>query len=86
MFHAIGASIFLVTITACMVALGLVALWVIKAVRGGSSGLSKDQLEDEARTIQEIYKGLRKMEKRVEALETILVGTQRKEDEHENAA
>jgi phage shock protein B len=45
-------------------------LLAIKLFRGGQS--AGDQAE-EAKMIQEIYKGLSRMEERVEALETILL-------------
>ncbi len=45
-------------------------LLAIKFIRGGQS--AGDQAE-EAKMIQEIYKGLSRMEERVEALETILL-------------
>ncbi len=45
-------------------------LIAIKFFRGGQS--AEDQAE-EAKTIQEIYKGLARMEDRVEALEAILL-------------
>ena len=45
-------------------------LLAIKFFRGGQS--AADQAE-EAKMIQEIYKGLSRMEERVEALETILL-------------
>jgi phage shock protein B len=45
-------------------------LLAIKFFRGGQSAV--DQAE-EAKMIQEIYKGLSRMEERVEALETILL-------------
>ena len=48
-------------------------LLVIKMRRSGLSGKGKDQSRDEAMMIQEIYKGLERMEQRVEALETILM-------------
>lgn len=48
----------------------LAILLAIKFIRGGQS--AGDQAE-EAKMIQEIYKGLSRMEERVEALETILL-------------
>ena len=45
-------------------------LLAIKFIRGGQS--ASDQAE-EAKMIQEIYKGLSRIEERVEALETILL-------------
>ncbi len=53
-------------------------LLAIKFIRGGQS--AGDQAE-EAKMIQEIYKGLSRMEERVESLETILLD-QRKTEKH----
>lgn len=53
-------------------------LAIVKTRRSGlSCGSRKDQSE-EARVIQEIYQGLSKMEKRIDALETILMEKQDK--------
>jgi phage shock protein B len=49
---------------------------VIKVLRGGSRGRNESSAED-ARVIQDIYNGLLKMEERIEALETIMVGRER---------
>ena len=51
-------------------------LLVIKLVRGGGS--SKSQTE-ETKMIQKIYKGLSRLEERVESLETILLDKDREE-------
>lgn len=51
----------------------------IKLLKGGAS--RKDQAED-SKLIQEIYLGLSRMEKRVEALETILLD--RKKEDRKN--
>ena len=51
----------------------------IKLLKGGTS--RKDQAED-SKIIQEIYKGLSRMEERVEALETILLD--REKEGHKN--
>ena len=52
----------------------------IKLLKGGSS--RKDQAED-SKLIQEIYQGLSRMEKRVEALETILLDRENRDRHHE---
>ena len=45
----------------------------LKVLKGGAStGRSEDSV-DETQTIQEIYKGLARMEERVDTLETILL-------------
>ncbi len=48
----------------------------IRILKGGAS--RRDQAED-ARIIQEIYQGLSRMEKRVEALEAILMDQEKKD-------
>lgn len=57
----------MVLVLAGVVAMG--AALAVKAIRGwGHSG----NRTDEARLIQEVYQGLERLERRVEALETIL--------------
>ena len=51
----------------------------IRLLKGGAS--RKDQAED-SKIVQEIYKGLSRMEERVEALETILLD--REKEGHKN--
>ena len=48
-------------------------LFAMKLRHGGLSARSREAQEKEARMIQDIYLGLSRMEKRVEALETILM-------------
>jgi hypothetical protein len=63
---------------------GLILVSIIKALRGGASGSKKKEGNmEEARLMQEIYRGLRKMEERVESLETILMDKKRKEQDHD---
>ena len=54
-------------------------LAVINIFRGGISRKSQKLETDEAGIIQEIYQGLSKMEARVEALETLLLDRERKD-------
>ena len=56
--------------------IGGTILLSIKLLKGGTS--SKDQAED-SKIIQQIYQGLSRMEKRVEALETILLDQDKKD-------
>jgi phage shock protein B len=51
----------------------------LKIMRGGSSSQGRKAMEEETRIIQEIYRGLNRMEERVEALETIIISRERKE-------
>jgi len=57
----------------------LVCGTLIVLVRSRHSGISKKSRQyssEEAKMIQEIYKGLNQMEKRIESLETILMDKQ----------
>lgn len=54
-------------------------LLLIKFRREGLSPSRRQQRSDEAAVIQELYQGLARMEKRVEALETILMEGQGKD-------
>lgn len=62
------------SITACVMLVCLVPVWIIKTLRGGNLGnSSKQEQQEEARLVQELYKGLSRMESRIETLETILL-------------
>ena len=52
---------------------------VVRMVKGGLSPDQKKENSEETRMIQEIYQGLSSMEKRVDALETILMEHGKKE-------
>jgi phage shock protein B len=68
-----GIILFIATI-------GLVIIGIIRVSKsGGLSGKDKQAQAEETRMIQDIYRGLSKMEERVEALETILIERQKKE-------
>ena len=58
---------------------GGILLALAKILRGDGSGRSKQRDEEEARLMQEMCQGLEKMEKRVEALETILLDREGKD-------
>jgi len=66
-----------------VLAMGVIAgaaVIVIRLIFGG--GISRDEQKlqaEEAGMIQEIYRGLAKMEERIEVLETILLERERKE-------
>ena len=59
--------------------IGSTILMAIKILKGGLSQKGQKLQTDEARTIQEIYQGLSQMEKRLEALETIILDRERKD-------
>ena len=58
---------------------GSTILMAIKIIRGGVSRKGQKLQAEEAKMIQEIYHGYLKMEKRVEALETIILDHERKD-------
>ena len=59
--------------------IGSTILMAIRILKGGLSQKGQKLQTDEARTIQEIYQGLSRMEERLEALETIILDRERKE-------
>lgn len=66
-----GSLIIILTIVA------MTGLAIIRLFKGGGKNRGLD--DEEARTIQEIYQGMSRMEKRVEALETLLLEKERKD-------
>ncbi len=56
--------------------LGIMTLLIIRAMRGGRQPKG-DLAADEARLIQEIHRGLERMEQRVDTLETLLLDSRR---------
>lgn len=59
---------------------GSTILMALRILKGGFSRKSRDLEAQEARMIQQIYQGLSSIEKRVDALETILIERERKEE------
>jgi phage shock protein B len=77
-------AIFIVGIVfgSIVLAIGIISGTILLAIKwrhGGGSQKSRTRSSEEARMIQEIYRGLSKMEKRVESLETILMDRYGKE-------
>jgi len=68
-----GGSILVLSI------IGSTLLIAIKIIRGGFSKKGQRLESEEAGMIQEIHRGLARMEERVEALETIILERERKE-------
>ncbi len=60
--------------------LGGTILAIMRARHGGLSRKSRKNEAEEAKLMQEIFRGLSHMEKRVEALETILMDQNEKEN------
>ena len=59
--------------------IGSTILMAIKILKGGLSRKGQRFESEEARIIQEMYRGLSRMEERVEALETIILDRERKD-------
>jgi len=68
-----GGAILILTIIGSTVLMG------IKILKGGVSIKGQRIMDNEARMVQEIYTNISKMEKRVEALETLILDRGRKD-------
>jgi phage shock protein B len=80
MIKALIIGIIICGIILFVVTVGLVIIGIIRIAKSGEfSRKDKQAREEETMMIQEIYHGLSKMEKRIEALETILIERSRKE-------
>lgn len=80
--HPVGFSLGLPEMVILVaIALGVVvfAAVILRLVFHGSNGSYREAPADESRMMQEIYRSLSRMEKRVEALETILLDRVRKD-------
>lgn len=53
-------------------------LSAIKILKGGGSGKPAAQNAQEARLMQDIYQGLEKLERRIDALETIMLDREKR--------
>lgn len=70
-----GAIILLIFGFPIIVVVGFFLVWALKIVKGDKEGTT-----EEAKIIQEIHAGLDRLDKRVEALETILLDLDGKGD------
>ena len=68
-------------IVLALAVIGSTILMGIKIIKGGVSRKDQAHQAEETRTIQEIYQGLDRMEKRIEALETILLEKEKRNQE-----
>jgi len=71
------AIIFTFTIPLVLI-VGVLVLIALKILKGGGGKARTRIEEEEARMIQDIHRGLMKMEDRIEALETLLFDEKRK--------
>ncbi len=58
--------------------IGSFALAALKILRGSGGTRTRAQDAEETKVMQDIYQGLRRMEQRIDALETILLEKERK--------
>ena len=72
--------ILLVVSIPALVILGGTAIVILAILKGGRSAEDRRREGEEAKTMQEIYQGLERMDKRVEALETILLEREGKDE------
>jgi phage shock protein B len=76
-----GAMIMGIVFSGVIMALliiGATVLMAIRFIKGGANGRNHGARAEDTRMIQEIYRGLTRMEQRVEALETILLEKEKK--------
>jgi len=59
--------------------LGSTVLMAIKIIKGGISSRNKKLEAEEAKIIQEIYRGLSSLEERMDVLESVLLDRERKD-------
>jgi phage shock protein B len=79
MLHSLlTTAIIIGGIVMALAIIGSTVLIAIKILKGSLSRKGRGAETEETRMIQEIYRGLSRMEERVEALETILLEKKRK--------
>ena len=79
---SIVGILFIAPVIALAVICGTIVL-AIRIIKGDSARGGQKREADEAKMIQEIYQGLSRMERRVEALETILLDRAKGDQENE---
>jgi phage shock protein B len=79
MHGALILSIIFGCIVLALAIIGSTVLMAIKILKGGVSRKGQQFQAEEARMIQEIYQGLSRLEERAEALETIIIDSERKD-------
>ncbi len=76
MLLVLGGSLGLIILA--IAAIGGIILFSIKIIKGGFSQQDRQHQTMETKMVQDIYQGLRKMESRVESLETLIMDQDRK--------
>lgn len=77
-----------IVLSSVLIAMGIIAATVVALARsrhGPVRAKGGETQMDETRIIQELHEGLLRMEKRIEALETILLERERKEKINDSA-
>jgi len=62
-----------------ILALAIIGSTILMAIKILKGGIGQNDQTDEAKMIQEIYKGLARMEERIDSLETIILDRERKD-------
>ena len=61
--------------------LGLVAVTIVRIIKGPRGKAADQAAQEETRIMQDLHQGLTRMEQRIEALETILLEQDRKDQQ-----
>jgi phage shock protein B len=61
--------------------LGLVAVTIVKIIKGPRGKAADQAAREETKIMQDLHQGLTRMEQRIEALETILLEQDRKDQQ-----
>lgn len=80
MHHAIPSVMLLIFALPVIVVGGLFLVWALKIITGNPARHRDEASADETRLIQELHRGLARMEERIEAIETLLLDPDRKDD------
>lgn len=70
--HSIPMGLFWFMVVA-LIAIAIVLVLLLRTLRDRRQGPESEAAMDETRMIQELYRGMSRMEQRVEALETLLL-------------
>lgn len=54
----------------------LAVVFIVRLIRGGAEAGTREDSQNEAKMIQELYHGFNRMEERIETLETLLLDSQ----------
>ncbi len=77
---ALALGIILILSLPLVVVAGFFLIWAIKLVTGNPDARREREESEETKLVQELYEGFSRMEKRIEALETILLDPDKKDE------